>query len=249
MSRIVCGVNPVREAIRARPDDVEKIFYIENISGEAKRILQHARQNSIKSTRDSKARLDELAGNIKHQGILAVLSDFPYSTIPDIIKGWKVSEGKAFILVLDGIQDPHNLGAIIRSAEAAGIHGIIIPKDRAVSVTSTVEKVSTGAAEHVKIARVTNISRTLDDLKKEGIWVTGVEGDGNLSIYEADLVMDTALVIGSEGKGIRPLVRKKCDFVATIPMKGKINSLNASVSTGVVMYELLRQREFSPQNA
>ena len=242
MSRIVCGINPVNEALRARPQEVEVVHYTAGEKQKLRHILDRSKKNRIKVLEEKKDRLDELAGDVKHQGIVAIISDFIYTDIQGILAEWKKSGSKAFILVLDGIQDPHNLGAIIRSAESAGIQGIIIPKDRAVGVTSTVEKVSAGAVEHVKIARVTNIARTLDDLKKAGLWIAGAEADGKQSIYDADFDMDVALVIGSEGKGIRSLVKKKCDLLLSIPMKGKVNSLNASVSAAVVMYEVLRQR-------
>ncbi|MBE9535565.1 MAG: 23S rRNA (guanosine(2251)-2'-O)-methyltransferase RlmB [Proteobacteria bacterium] len=242
MSRIVFGINPVREAIRSSPDEVERVFYCEHPKGEAQRLVNDAKKCHIKTSREEKKYLDKLTGEPKHQGVAALISDFSYSDLHDILDVCKGSDDAAFILVLDGIQDPHNLGAIARSAEAAGAHGIIIPKDRAVGVTSTVEKVACGATQHIKIARVTNIARTLEEIKEAGIWVAGLDGSGDTSLYSADLKLDTALVVGSEGKGIRPLVRKKCDFLINIPMRGKINSLNASVSAGVAMYELQRQR-------
>lgn len=242
MSRIVFGINPVKEALRSSPDEMERVFFCDHPKGEAQRLVNDAKNQHIKTTREDRKYLDRLTGETKHQGLAAIVSDFSYSELSDILDTSKNSSEAAFILILDGIQDPHNLGAIARSAEAAGAHGIIIPKDRAVGVTSTVEKVACGATQHIKIARVTNIARTIEEIKDAGIWVAGLDGDGDTSLYSADLKLDTALVVGSEGKGIRQLVSKKCDLIINIPMKGKINSLNASVSAGVAMYELQRQR-------
>lgn len=242
MSRIIFGVNPVREALRSSPDEVERVFFCDQPKGEAQRLLNDVKKHHIKTSREDRKYLDKLTGESKHQGVAAVVSDFSYSELHDILNACKKGNEAAFILILDGIQDPHNLGAIARSAEAAGAHGIIIPKDRAVGVTSTVEKVACGATQHIKIARVTNIARTIEEIKEAGIWVTGLDGAGETSLYNTDLTLDTAIVVGSEGKGIRPLVSKKCDLIVNIPMRGKINSLNASVSAGVAMYELQRQR-------
>jgi len=242
VSRIVYGINPVREVLTARPDQFEVIYYSSKEKSKLTNLLNSCKKSRIKTSPYDQGQLDKIAGTDNHQGIVAVISDFQYSDLYDILDKWKRSGDKAFILILDGIQDPHNFGAIIRSAEAAGVHGIIIPTDRAVSVTSTVEKVSTGAVEHVKIAKVTNIARTLEDLKKEGIWVVGAEGGSKTSLYEADLKVDLAIVLGSEGKGVRPNVQKKCDFMINIPMKGKINSLNVSVSSAIILYETIRQR-------
>ena len=242
MSRIVYGINPVREALLASPDDVEKVCYSSRDKSPIKDILGMCRKSGVKTFQDQKERLDKLSEGESHQGVIAVLADFRYCHIEDILDDWRASSKKAFILILDGIQDPHNLGAIIRTAESAGLHGIIIPSDRAASVTSTVEKVSAGAVEHLKIAKVTNISRAIDELKASGVWVAGAEADEGLTLYDADLDVDLALVVGSEGKGMRPLVKQKCDFIFSIPMKGMVNSLNVSVSAAISIYETLRQR-------
>ena len=242
MSRIVYGVNPVREALVANPGDVEKVCYSSRDKAPIKDILSICRKAGVKTFHDQKERLDKISECDSHQGIVAVIADFKYCHIEDILDGWRESSEKAFILILDGIQDPHNLGAIIRTAESAGLHGIIIPADRAASVTSTVEKVSAGAVEHIKVSKVTNISRAIDKLKENGIWVAGAEADESISLYDADLDVDLALVVGSEGKGMRPLVKQKCDFIFSIPMKGMVNSLNVSVSAAISIYETLRQR-------
>ncbi|MDH3975206.1 MAG: 23S rRNA (guanosine(2251)-2'-O)-methyltransferase RlmB [Deltaproteobacteria bacterium] len=242
MSRVVSGVNPVREALAARPDQIEVVCYASKDQSRLSKLLESCKKARVKVSACDKKQLDRFAGSHNHQGIAAIISDFSYSEIDDILNFCKKSGEKAFILVLDGIQDPHNLGAIIRSAESAGIHGIIIPTDRAVHVTSTVEKVSAGAVEHIKIAKVTNIARTLEDLKKEGLWIIGAEGGSRTCLYDVDLTVHVVIVVGSEGKGVRPLVQKKCDIMVNIPMAGKINSLNVSVSSAIIMYEAVRQR-------
>lgn len=242
MSRVIYGINPVREALVANSDDVEKVCYSSRDKPPIKDILAICRKSGVKTFHDQKEKLDKLSECDSHQGVVAVIADFKYCHIEDILDTWRAGSGKAFILILDGIQDPHNLGAIIRTAESAGLHGIIIPSDRAASVTSTVEKVSAGAVEHLKIAKVTNISRAIDELKAKGVWVAGAEADEGLSLYDADLDVDLALVVGSEGKGMRPLVKQKCDFIFSIPMEGMVNSLNVSVSAAISIYETLRQR-------
>lgn len=230
------------EALLAHPEKVHEVCYGRNPKGTVQKIIERTRICGIRLTEVDKPALDSLVGDINHQGVVALLSAFSYASFDELVSFWKGSGEKCFFIVLDGIQDPHNLGAIIRSAETVGIHGIIIPKDRAAGITPAVEKVSAGAVEHVKIARVTNIVRTLKALKKEGLWIAGAEEDGMESIYDVDLNIDIALVIGSEGYGIRPLVKKECDFHLKIPMRGKINSLNASVAAALLMYEVSRQR-------
>ncbi len=257
MSRIIYGIHPVLEILRSHPEKVEKILSSRDLSGKQnkrsgtsaqkisisfKEIIKLSDRWGIRLFPEKKERLEQVVGQVNHQGIAAYVSEFGYSSLEEIVGHWRNSNEKAFILILDGLQDTQNLGAIVRSAEGAGIHGIIIPKDRAAGVTSTVEKVSAGALEYVSIARVTNISQTIEKLKKAGIWVVGTEGDGGTSLYDADFDADIAVVIGSEGKGIRPLVKKKCDYLISIPMRGKINSLNASVSAAIVIYEIVRQR-------
>ena len=176
------------------------------------------------------------------QGIIAIVPPFDYCTVYDIINLAKQKNENPFILILDGIEDPHNLGSIIRTAETAGVHGVIIPKRRAASVNSTVNKVSAGAVEHMKIARVNNINETINTLKKEGIWICGTDMDTNKYYYNQDLTGPLAIVIGSEGYGMSRLVKENCDFLVKIPMQGQITSLNASVSAGIVIYEAVKQR-------
>ena len=190
----------------------------------------------------TKERLSQLSETGKHQGVIAHAAAYEYSTIDDMLKLAEERGEAPFLILLDNIEDPHNLGAIIRTANLAGAHGVIIPKRRAVSVNSTVNKASAGAVEHMKIARVTNISDAIEELKKAGLWVCGTAVDTNKYYYNQDLTGPLAIVIGNEGKGIGEKVKKNCDFLVKIPMKGKVQSLNASVSTGIVVYEAVKQR-------
>ena len=193
-------------------------------------------------TEIDKQKFRQMSQTPNAQGIIAIVPPFDYCDVYDIIELAKERNEDPFILILDGIEDPHNLGSIIRTAETAGVHGIIIPKRRAASVNSTVNKVSAGAVEHMKIARVNNINETINTLKKEGIWICGTDMDTNKYYYNQDLTGPLAIVIGSEGFGMSRLVKENCDFLIKIPMKGRITSLNASVSAGIVVYEAVKQR-------
>ena len=186
--------------------------------------------------------MEKIANNKNYQGVIAFVPPFSYCEIEDILECAKEKNEDPFVLILDGIEDPHNLGAIIRTAETAGMHGIIIPKRRSASVNSTVSKVSSGAVEYMKIARVTNITDAIDKLKKEGLWICGTDINTDKYYYNQDLTGPIGIVIGNEGKGISDKVKKNCDFLVKIPMRGKVTSLNASVSTGIIIYEALKQR-------
>ena len=186
--------------------------------------------------------MDEMAQEENYQGVIAIVPPYEYVEIEDILEYAKQKQEDPFILILDGIEDPHNLGSIIRTAETAGVHGIIIPKRRAASVNSTVNKVSAGAVEYMNIARVTNISDAIEKLKQNGLWICGTSIDANKYYYNQDLTGPLAIVIGNEGKGIGEKVKNNCDFLVKIPMKGKIGSLNAGVSTGIIVYEAVKQR-------
>ncbi len=201
-----------------------------------------ARQRKIVIVEKDKKEMEKLANNKNYQGVIAFVPPFSYCEIEDILEFAKEKKEDPFILILDGIEDPHNLGAIVRTAETAGVHGIIIPKRRSASVNSTVAKVSSGAVEYMKIARVTNITDAIDKLKKEGLWICGTDINTDKYYYEQDLTGSLAIVIGNEGKGISEKVKKNCDFLVKIPMMGKVTSLNASVSTGIIIYEALKQR-------
>ena len=191
----------------------------------------------------SKERLDQLSENKKHQGVIAYIAAYEYSEVEDIMALAKEKGEDPFIILLDNIEDPHNLGAIIRTAHQAGAHGVIIPKNRAVGLTSTVARTSAGALNYIPVARVTNLSQTIDKLKKEGLWFVSADMDGDV-MYKTNLTGPIGLVIGSEGEGVSRLVKEHCDINARSPMKGQIDSLNASVAAGVLMYEIVRQREF-----
>ena len=201
-----------------------------------------ARQRKIVIVEKDKKDMEKIANNKNYQGVIAFVPPFSYCEIEDILEYAKGKNEEPFVLILDGIEDPHNLGAIIRTAETAGMHGIIIPKRRSASVNSTVSKVSSGAVEYMKIARVTNITDAIDKLKKEGLWICGTDINTDKYYYNQDLTGPIGIVIGNEGKGISDKVKKNCDFLVKIPMRGKVTSLNASVSTGIIIYEALKQR-------
>ena len=189
-----------------------------------------------------KRKMEEIAQTLNYQGVIAMVPPYEYCEVEDILQGAKTKKEEPFVLILDGIEDPHNLGSIIRTAETAGVHGIVIPKRRAAAVNSTVNKVSAGAVQHMKIARVTNITDTIEDLKKEGLWICGTDINTKTYYYDQDFKMAIGIVIGNEGSGISQKVKKNCDFLVKIPMKGKVTSLNASVSTGIIVYEAVKQR-------
>lgn len=236
------GRNAVLELIESGKD-INKI-YIEKgeKQGSINKILAKANERKILVTEIDKQKFRQMSQTPNAQGIIAIVPPFDYCDVYDIIDFAKEKNEDPFILILDGIEDPHNLGSIIRTAETAGVHGIIIPKRRAASVNSTVNKVSAGAVEHMNIARVNNINETINTLKKEGIWICGTDIDTNKYYYNQDLTGPLAIVIGSEGFGMSRLVKENCDFLIKIPMKGKITSLNASVSAGIVVYEAVKQR-------
>ena len=236
------GRNSVLELLESGKD-VNKIFVTRGEKhGSINKILGIAKERKIIVVEKDKKQMDEMAQEENYQGVIAIVPPFEYVEISDILEVAKERNEDPFVIVLDGIEDPHNLGSIIRTAETAGVHGVIIPKRRAVSVNSTVNKASAGAVEHMKIARVTNISDAIEELKKAGLWVCGTAVDTNKYYYNQDLTGALAIVIGNEGKGIGENVKKNCDFLVKIPMKGKVQSLNASVSTGIVVYEAVKQR-------
>lgn len=233
------GKNAVRECINANKT-IEKVL-IQNGS-QNRELIDLAKSKGIKVQFVNKSALDDFSETKKHQGIIAIATDFKYSSVEDILVYAQKKNEDAFILILDGVEDPHNLGSVLRVAECAGVHGVIIPKDRAVGVTETVVKVSAGASERVKIAKVTNLNRTIEELKQKNIFVYCADMDGE-PMTKTNLTGNIALVVGSEGFGVSKLTRKLADGIISIPMFGKINSLNASVSAGIVVYEAIRQRK------
>ena len=240
---IVEGRNAVLELLNS-DRDINKIFVQAGEKhGSINKIIAIAKENKVVVTEVEKSKLDFMSKENNHQGVIAVVPPFNYCEVEDILEVAKQRNEDAFILILDGIEDPHNLGSIIRTAETAGVHGIIIPKRRSVTVNSTVCKVSAGAVEHMKIARVNNINETIRKLKENGLWIIGTDMNTNTYYYNQDLKGDIAIVIGSEGFGISRLVKENCDMLVKIPMKGKITSLNASVSAGIIIYEAVKPRK------
>ena len=236
------GRNAVIELLESGRD-INKIFILEGEHhGSINKIIAMAKERKIVLTMVNKTKLNQMTQTENNQGVIAIVPPFDYCEVEDILENSKQREEKPFILILDGIEDPHNLGSIIRTAETAGVHGIIIPKRRSASVNSTVSKVSAGAVEHMKIARVNNINETIRYLKENDVWICGTDMDAKKYYYQEDYKGPIAIVIGSEGFGMSRLVKENCDFLVKIPMKGKITSLNASVSAGIVIYEAVKQR-------
>lgn len=236
------GRNSVIELLESKKD-INKIFVTKGEKhGSINKILAMARERNVIIVEKDKRQMEQMAQTPNYQGVIAIVPPFEYCEIEDILEDAKNKNEDPFVLILDGIEDPHNLGSIIRTAETAGIHGVIIPKRRAASVNSTVSKVSAGAVEHMKIARVTNISDSIQKLKDNGLWICGTDIDAKSYYYNQDLKGPLGIVIGNEGQGMSEKVKKNCDFLVKIPMKGKVTSLNASVSTGIVVYEAVKQR-------
>ena len=236
------GRNAVLELLESGRD-INKILVANGEKhGSIHKILAIAKERKIIVTEMERNKLNQIAQTPNNQGVIAIVPPYDYCEVDDILEEAKRKNEMPFILILDGIEDPHNLGSIIRTAETAGVHGIIIPKRRAASVNSTVSKVSTGAVEYMKIARVNNINETIRYLKEQDVWICGTDMDTNIIYTKQDYKMPIAIVIGSEGFGMSRLVKENCDFLVKIPMKGKITSLNASVSAGIIMYEVVKNR-------
>jgi len=236
---LIYGKNAVTEALKAEKS-IDTVFIVKN-SGGMEKIIALSKKQGVVIKEIGEDKIRAMCGD-KHGSVAAQLSAVTYSTVDDILKAAEESGKPPFIIICDEIQDPHNLGAVIRTAEAAGAHGVIIPKRRSAAVNATVFKTSAGAASWIKIARVSNLVDTIKTLKKANIWVYGAEADGQ-SVMKADLSGAVALVIGSEGFGLGRLVRDNCDMILSLPMYGKVNSLNASVSAGILMYEVVRHRQ------
>lgn len=241
-SEMIMGRNPVREALKSGRAINKLLVASGDRTGSMREIIGMARTQGLVVQEVDSARLNALTEGARHQGVVALVAPTNYVEIEDILARAHAKGEAPFLIVLDEITDPHNLGAILRSADAAGAHGVIIPKRRSVPLTAVVAKASAGAIEYVPVARVSNIAQTLDSLKKNGIWVVGAEASGDRPYYEADLNGPIALVIGGEGSGIKRLVQEKCDFLVRIPMRGKMSSLNASVACSLLLYEVMRNR-------
>jgi 23S rRNA (guanosine2251-2'-O)-methyltransferase len=238
----IAGRQPLLEALKSR-QPIDQILILHGTAGaQIQQIKQLAREQRIAVKEADKERFREVSGDTVTQGVLALVNDYRYVEIEDILALAQRKNEPPFLLVLDEIEDPHNLGALVRTAECAGVHGVIIPKHHAASVNQTVIKTSAGATSHMPIARVTNIAQTLDELKKENIWIVGTDMQAEKKYFEHDYRGAVAVVIGSESSGMRRLVKEKCDFLVSIPMHGKIESLNASVAGGLVLFEAAKLR-------
>lgn len=239
---IIYGRNAVTEAIKSGMPINKVLISSGEISGSLKAIMALVKEKHLVYQFVDKNKLNDITGTKNHQGVALYTSPAQYCEVDDILQKAKDANEAPFVIILDEIQDPHNFGAIIRTADAVGAHGIIIPKRRSVQLTGTVAKTSAGASAHVPIARVSNIPATIDQLKEAGLWIAGTDLTGTVPFYKADFKGPIGIVIGSEGNGMGNLVTKKCDFIVTIPMKGEVSSLNASVAAGVVLYEVFKGR-------
>ena len=237
----IIGKNPVMEALRSERD-INKILIAESSQrGQMQQLIQLAKEANVIVQFVPKKKIDQISDE-NHQGVLAYIAAYQYAEMDDLFAAAEKKNEPPFFLLLDEVEDPHNLGSIMRTADAVGAHGIIIPKRRAVGLTATVAKASTGAIEHIPVVRVTNMARTIDELKERGIWIAGTDASGKQDYRQFDGTLPLGLVIGSEGKGMGRLVRDKCDFLINLPMAGKVTSLNASVAAAILMYEVYRRR-------
>ena len=239
---ILFGINPVREALRGNRKAFELFVQTGGTDQRIAKLATVAEEQGLPVRRRDRADLERLAGNPHHQGVVLRVAPFVYAELEGFLDNQLKTNATLFVLILDGIQDPQNLGALIRTAACAGVQGIVIPKDRACGVTPVVEKASAGAVETVPIIQVTNLVKSLERLKQSGCWVFGLTGEAGTTIYQQDYAGNLVVVIGSEGEGIRPLVRKHCDGLLAIPQYGGVSSLNASVAGGIVLFEAARQR-------
>ena len=243
MTQIIYGIHPVEEALKSSHLQFQKILFgTQKLHPSLQALFDLAKKRQVPIVFTTRETLEQMVKGGSHQNVVGIVKEIPYADLEEILSYRKKKGARALFLILDGIQDPQNFGSLIRTALGCGVHGLIVPKDRAVGLTPAVIKVSAGAAAYLPIVRVVNIAATIESLKKEGIWVYGAAGEAKDFIYELDLTIDLAIVVGAEGKGIRPLVRKKCDRLFSIPMKGPVTSFNASVSGGMILYEVMRQR-------
>jgi 23S rRNA (guanosine2251-2'-O)-methyltransferase len=248
MSEKIYGRKPVLEAIRSGSRAISRIYLMQGSRDDIlHQIESHATARGIPVGFETRHRMDTMAGNGNHQGVIAVAEAYHYADLEDIFAAAREKNEPLFTLLLDEIEDPQNLGAIIRSADAAGVHGVVIPKHHAAEVNATVMKASAGAAEHVTTVKTTNLNETIRKLKDANVWIVGAAGEGTKNFYEYDYRQPVALVIGNEGKGLRRLVRENCDELVKIPMAGKMSSLNASVASALLLFEVVRQRQWKKE--
>ncbi|MGE8207226.1 23S rRNA (guanosine(2251)-2'-O)-methyltransferase RlmB [Heyndrickxia sp. NPDC080065] len=237
----IAGKNPVIEALKSKRD-INKIWISEgSVKGQMQQIVQLAKQSRVLVQYVPKQKIDQMVKE-NHQGVVALVAAYQYAELDDLFKRAEQKQEDPFFLILDELEDPHNLGSILRTADAAGVHGVIIPKRRAVGLTATVAKASTGAIEYVPVVRVTNLARTIAELKERGVWIFGTDAKGSQDYRTMDGKMPLALVIGSEGRGISRLIKENCDFLIHLPMVGHVTSLNASVAASLLIYEVYRKR-------
>ncbi|MDT8423313.1 MAG: 23S rRNA (guanosine(2251)-2'-O)-methyltransferase RlmB [Desulfuromonadales bacterium] len=243
MSEYVYGINPVHEGLKnRRRKPLELLLQRDLRSRRIDELREAAAAAGVPVRGCEKVQLERLAGNPHHQGAILKVTPFNYAALDELLDCWQASARPAFFLILDGITDPHNFGALLRNADGAGCHGVIVTRDRGCPVTGVVDKAASGAIDHLPICQVTNLARTLDELKKAGVWIYGLAGEAAADLYATDLHGDMALVVGSEGKGLRPLVREHCDHLLAIPMAGGVESLNVASAAAVALYEIVRQR-------
>ncbi len=240
LSSLVIGRNPVIEALKSERE-IDRLLVAKGAEGSIKKVVALAKERKINISYRDGQEIDRLVNGKNHQGVVAYVSAYKYSSVDEILKYAESKNELPFIVILDGIEDPHNLGAIMRTAEICGVHGIIIPKRRTALITDTVAKVSAGAVEHIRCAKVANIANTIDDLKNKGVWIYQCNMGGS-NYYETDMKGSVAIVIGNEGKGVSRLVAEKCDFTVSIPMYGNVYSLNASNAAAVVLCEVAKQK-------
>lgn len=239
---IIAGKNPVLEALRSGRE-MNKIWISEGVKKSGiKEVLDLARERGVFVQFVPKKKIDQLS-NANHQGIVASVAAYKYAELDDLFQVAKKRNEDPFFIILDELEDPHNLGSIMRTADAIGVHGIIIPKRRSVGLTATVAKASTGAIEHVPVCRVNNLAQTVDELKERGLWIAGTDAKGSIDYRNMDAALPLTIIIGSEGKGMSRLLKEKCDFLYSLPMVGHVNSLNASVAAALLMYEVYRKRQ------
>ncbi|MBP2663232.1 MAG: putative TrmH family tRNA/rRNA methyltransferase [Firmicutes bacterium] len=242
-AEIIVGRNSVLEALKAGRSLNKIIVAKGERQGSIREIISQARERGLVIQEVDNAKLDQLSAGVRHQGVVAMAAPVAYVEVDEILGAAYEKNEPPFLVLLDELADPHNVGAILRTADASGVHGVLIPKRRSCPLTQTVAKTSAGAVEHVPVARIGNVSQTLKALKKQGLWVVGADMDGTKNYYEADLTGPVVIVVGSEGEGLGRLTKEACDFVVKIPMRGQIASLNASVACSLLLYEVLRQRE------
>lgn len=244
---IIYGKNPIIELLSNPSSEIEELYISRNDkSSEASEILKTAKSRGIRTSSLTKENLSELCDTHSHQGIAARIKDYEYHNLADIVSRTKEKGEELLLIILDHLEDPQNLGAIIRTADVLGAHGVVIPKDRAASVTPSVVKASSGAVSYMPVSRVVNLAKVIRDLKKEGVWIVGADSSSSTTVQQEDFKnLDIALVIGNEGKGLAQNIKSECDFLVSIPQSGKVSSLNASVAAGILVYEIIRQRNSS----